>query len=189
MKFKIVISRYNENIDWILPFEDLFIIYNKGNDNLPQMNSIIRLDNVGRESHTYLQYIIDNYDNLPEYVLFIQGNPFDDTPDIINKINNFIENDMNFDFQFLSNDIIQTSLSGCTHHSGLPLIGCYFLLFGELNGSLNFEFGRGAQFVVSKKNILKRDKDFYRKAIMLLEHSVCPIEGFVFERFWKLIFT
>jgi hypothetical protein len=31
------------------------------------------LPNVGREAHTYLTYIIDNYDRLPEYVMFCQG--------------------------------------------------------------------------------------------------------------------
>jgi len=30
-------------------------------------------ENVGREGHAYLEYIIDNYDNLPTHILFSQG--------------------------------------------------------------------------------------------------------------------
>jgi hypothetical protein len=189
MNLKIVISRYNENLEWILPYEDLFVVYNKGDNNINYIKDYKNLDNIGRESHTYIQYIIDNYDNLPDYVMFLQGNPFDHTPDILDKINYYNNNNDNFDFKFLSHDIIKVNLSGCKHHPNLPLIGVYFLLFGELIGNLNFEFGRGAQFIVNKNNILKKEKSFYEKIILLLEHSVCPIEGFVFERFWKLIFT
>jgi hypothetical protein len=51
-----------------------------------------------------------------------------------------------------------------------------------------FKFGAGAQFIVSKQNILKRDKNFYSKIVELLEYSVNPIEGFVIERFHEIIF-
>ena len=54
---------------------------------------------------------------------------------------------------------------------------------------MDFEFGAGAQFVVSKKLILKKPKSFYLKIIKLLENSKNPFEGYVKERFHKLIFT
>ena len=77
--YKIICSRFNEDIRWILPFIQNTIIINKGNDDLqyiPQ-NNIIKYLNEGREGGTYLKFIIDNYENLPDYILFIQGNPFD----------------------------------------------------------------------------------------------------------------
>ncbi len=54
---------------------------------------------------------------------------------------------------------------------------------------MKFKFGAGAQFIVSKKNILQRPKEFYLKIIEMLENDINPIEGFVIERFHKLIFN
>jgi hypothetical protein len=36
---------------------------------------------------------------------------------------------------------------------------------------------------------LKRPKEFYLKLIKLLEYSVNPMEGYVIERFHKIIFN
>lgn len=70
--YTVVVARYNEDISWIKPIEDHCVIYNKGTTlNIP--NEII-IPNVGRESETYLHYIIDNYDSLPEIIVFTQGN-------------------------------------------------------------------------------------------------------------------
>jgi len=90
----IVIARYNENVDWLNRLIEQhnwinkIVIFNKGEDDInnkqPHIISIVNLSNKGREGETYLNYIIDNYDTLPEHVWFIQANPFDHSPDIIN---------------------------------------------------------------------------------------------------------
>jgi hypothetical protein len=54
---------------------------------------------------------------------------------------------------------------------------------------MSFEFGTGAQFIVSKKQILKHSKEFYLNIVNLLSSCINPIEGYVFERFHKIIFT
>lgn len=89
----IIISRYSENIDWINQMIDLnkwirnIIIFNKGEDDLlitrPDIVIEYKMDNIGREGDTYLQYIINNYDDLPEHIWFLQANPFDHSPDFI----------------------------------------------------------------------------------------------------------
>jgi hypothetical protein len=80
-KIEFVISRYNENLEWLN--EDFFsnndipiIVYNKGindNINIKKEYKIINLENVGRESHTYLYHIINNYDNLADTTIFLPG--------------------------------------------------------------------------------------------------------------------
>ena len=185
-KIKIIVARFNENINWTKEFTNI-IIYNKGNQ-LNIENEIL-LDNLGRECHTYYKYIYDNYDNLSDYTIFLQGNPFDHSPNIINTLWNHIINiDLNIDFDFLSEKILKCNLSGCIHKSDLLLCDIYEKLFNDKKYSMEFDFGQGGQFIVSKSTILSKPKDFYFKIIKLLDYSIDPIEGHIIERFHKLIF-
>jgi len=78
--YDIVVARYNEPLTWLdylTPEQKAHIkVYNKGPDDLP-CPVTEKLPNVGREGHTYLWYIIQNYERLPDYLIFIQANPFD----------------------------------------------------------------------------------------------------------------
>jgi hypothetical protein len=186
----IIVARYNEDIEWTKNFSNV-LVYNKG-QHIDGYNEKL-LENVGREGHTYYKYIYDNYDNLEEYTVFLQGNPFDHSPNIIHNLTELINsensNSLNTNFHFLSERIIDCNLSGCVWDMSLPLKDVYEKLFGERKESMGFQFGQGAQFIVSKKQILSRPKDFYLKIIDLLKTENCPIEGFVIERFHKLIFS
>ena len=186
MNFCIVVARYNENIKWTEQFSNV-IIYNKGPPLKGKYNEIY-LNNVGREGHTYYKHIYDNYENLSDYTIFLQGNPFDHSRNIISNLKKYVNNkELNIDFEFLSEMISECNLDGCKHHRGLPLISCYEKIFNEKKENMNFNFGLGAQFIVAKKKILQRPKDFYLKIIKMLEYSKRPIEGCVIERFHKLI--
>ena len=150
MIFSIVIARYNEELKWTKQFSNV-TIYNKGTPLTDDFNEI-SLNNVGREGHTYYKHIYDNYDVLADYTIFLQANPFDHSPNIISNLNNYINNpDLNIDFEFLSENILTCNLSGCKYHRGLPLIDNYEKIFGEKKENMKFEFGAGAQFIVSKK--------------------------------------
>ena len=188
MNFCIVVARYNENLEWTKNFLNV-IVYNKGNPLSDDFNQKY-LNNVGREGHTYYTHIYDNYDNLADYTIFLQGNPFDHSPNIISNLNKYVNNtNLSIDFEFLSEHVLHCNLTGCSHHSGLPLIDTYEKIFGERNKNMDFKFGAGAQFIVSKKKILQRPKEFYLKIIEMLNKDINPIEGFVIERFHKLIFN
>lgn len=80
MSFKIkaflVVSRFNENVDWIHDFTDDYIVYNKG-EPLPDTIKQIMSRNVGGNQYDIFRHILLNYDNLPELLAFVQGNPFD----------------------------------------------------------------------------------------------------------------
>lgn len=186
MKICIVVARYNEDLEWTKQFPNV-IIYNKGAP-LPDIFNQIMLNNVGREGHTYYKHICDNYDNLADYTIFLQGNPFDHSPNIITNLNICINQNLNIDFEFLSERILYCNLSGCPHHFGIPLIETYEKVFNERKECMAFIFGAGAQFIVSKQKILQRPKEFYLNIVKILENDVNPIEGFAIERFHKLIF-
>jgi hypothetical protein len=187
---KIIVARYSENMEWTIPFENV-IIYNKG-EPIQYPNEIF-LPNVGREGHTFYTYIYENYDNLDDYTIFLQGNPFDHSPNIIETLQNLIirnkTGELNETFILISERIIDCNLTGCKFHYGLPMQDIYEYLFNKRIVDLPFIFGAGAQFLVSKEQILSRPKEFYLKIIKMLDYHSHPIEGFVIERFHPLIFS
>lgn len=86
---------------------------------------------------------------------------------------------------------MKCNLTGCLRRGArqLPLIDIYEKLFGQRKTEMPFEFGAGAQFIVSRKQIHNRPKEFYMKIIELLQHEIGPRDGYIIERFHKLIFT
>jgi hypothetical protein len=182
----IVVARYNEDISWTKELSNV-VIYNKGED-LDTFHNEIKLDNVGREAHTYFKHICDNYDNLGEYTAFLQGNPFDHSPNIIQTLKKYTDGNIELGFDFLSEKILECSLNGCYYHPSLPLRQTYEHIFKNKGDDKSFIFGAGAQFIVSKKQILKHPREFYLNILNLVEKDICPIEAYVLERFYKLIF-
>ena len=84
-----VVARYKEDIEWVMAYNDIVIIYNKGPDlNLP-FKKIIKLENIGREGHTYLHHIIENYNNLSNKTIFTQGSPFEHNNTILFGVDNY----------------------------------------------------------------------------------------------------
>lgn len=87
----IVVSRYNENLDWIHEVANHFefiLVFNKGAPiTLNVSNSVvIPCHNVGREGETYLRYIKQYFDVLPTYTIFTQGDPFTHNPNMIQTL-------------------------------------------------------------------------------------------------------
>lgn len=105
----IVIARYNEDIEWSNKYLSNVLIINKG-DKIEGIKNQIFYPNVGREGHSYYKYIVDNYDNLDDYIIFLQGNPLDHSPDIINILDTFMEN-YNKDKENFMNIIINTNIN------------------------------------------------------------------------------
>ena len=190
MSFRIIVARYNEDVEWTKQFQNV-IIYNKGEELNNNYNEIF-LNNMGREGHTYYKYICDNYENLEDYTIFLQGSPFDHSPNIISNLTNYINNkELSIDFEFLSEQIHYSSLDlecsrywQCTHiHQDWERV------FSVNRENQECIFGAGAQFIVSKNKILKNTKNFYENIVKMLEHAIDPLEGYNIERFHKYIFN
>lgn len=97
--FKLIVARYNENINWTKTIQNC-LIYNKGKEDIVSNHTIKLLENIGREGETYLNHIINNYDNLDDYTIFCQGDPFEHAPTLVNILEKYSKN-FN-DFQPLS---------------------------------------------------------------------------------------
>lgn len=137
MSTTLVCARYNEDINWLAPLiNENIIIYNKGEDDLHifPKNKVIRLPNLGREGGTFILYIIQNYHQLNEYTMFIQGNPVDHINctdplgSLQSVINQFHEN-KNFNFKYISTHFIHASKSEVKNYcSGIPHLGSDYIL-------------------------------------------------------------
>ena len=191
-----VIARYNENIEWTCYLPNLFL-YSKGD----AIQDSIPLSNVGREGHTFYHHIVTHYHKLPDYLICIQGNPFDHSPDLFASLQHYF-NYPKGAYVPLSKKIVEEDMNdGSTWHwnlhswyYGLPSIPkdlpkqIYTQLFGKKKMPKRVSYGAGAQFIVSKTSILKHPIEFYQSIVDLLSKSSNPVEGFVIERFHGLIF-
>jgi hypothetical protein len=94
MKKSIVISHYNENLDWVhtIPNDISIYLYTKGNcvisPSILKRVIFCKLENTGNEQHTYFHHIFHNYKNLnsDDIVYFIQANPFDHCKNVYEKL-------------------------------------------------------------------------------------------------------
>ncbi len=168
----LVISHYEEDLSWTKSVnKDISIVVIEK-----------KPENIGRESHAYFKYIIENYDNLSGKYIFCQGNPFDHCRDFITKVNMGTP----MDFIQLSTSFITNNIHGLPHHP-FPLRGdiVWKALFDtEIPSQINF--GVGAQFIVSADVIKGRDLAFYKSCYDI--HCVIDEAPWIFERIWGFIF-
>ena len=68
-------AHYNEDLSWLKPVLDYCKVYTKGGPkSAPEPSfEVEALENIGREGHTYLHHIVENYDSLKDITLFTQG--------------------------------------------------------------------------------------------------------------------
>ena len=200
---RFVIARYGEDINWVPPLLKRFpgskcTVYNKGSTEVPMDESyeVLHLDNVGRESHTYLHHMIENYesdeDTGDEITVFLQGHPFDHCTGstLYDSIYRGVVDIMKgSSFENIGTQIIRIE-------DGIPKF--HMAIKDELQKTCTdlmstclpkeFEFSAGALFMTPRSSISKRDLCFYHKARDMLSHEVNPVRGFCFERLWSLIF-
>lgn len=169
---EIVVARYSEDLGWTEDHKDFVTVYNKGDD---EVDGSISLKNIGRESHTYLYHIVNNYDNLSEYTCFLQGDPNPHT----SKLDQFLEyilesNELIPEFFWISNRIV----NGDFEYKKEPYFAkfknikyAYEKIFDKKPEIDKFTFGAGAQFCVSKNRIRQRPLSFYKNILDIFEHN------------------
>ena len=207
MKKCLVIARFNENLDWIKEHKDYkIIVYNKGKEILDNENfDVINLKNVGRESHTYLYHIVNNYEKLDDVNIFLQGRindlnsmAFLNPNDYLKNINKFgfsvsrygllgpfhwswnvgVDKDIRYQDKWISNEISRSNI-------GFR----YFAkkLFPDI--PLFVATSYSGCFAVKKDLIKQNEIGFYKKLLNILSKNKDPIEGHYMERLWCYIFT
>jgi hypothetical protein len=177
----IIIAKYKEDISWIEQINIPYIIYNKGHLIEPLPN-VINVENKGRESDTYLQFIISNYQNLPDKIVLCQGDPFGHCKDFLEKVSLINEFE---GITYLSDWIVEEDLEGRPYAHGYGMVD----MLNALNIPLNvdkFIFPAGAQYIVPKKSILNKSKLWWEKCYEC--HNNNNLSPWIFERIWPIIF-
>ena len=210
-----VISRYNEDLNWIneYPFNQInYIVYNKGiNHNFNKKNiiKIVDLKNVGRCDHTYLYHIINNYDNLDDITIFLPGsldmiNKKIFAVDLINKILEYnkgviltqkfikIFNKNLYNFEVNNYNATYGKNKELNPEKKIykstirPFGKWYEDKFKNFNIEYTMQFGI---FSVDKKDILQFNKEYYNKFLIDVSNSSNPEAGHYIEKSWVSIFN
>jgi hypothetical protein len=175
---ELVVARYKENVGWLRGFDWMNpIVYNKG-----QRDSANPLPNVGREAHTYLHHIIQNYERLADVTVFLQANPFDHVPDIQKHL---LRLERCCSFREFSSELIVEDSRGEPSHPGIPFASMYEDLLGKDVPEV-FVCRTAACFAASASTIRSRPWDFYERALELtVSHE---FGAHAMERLWQFIF-
>lgn len=68
-ELELVVAQIDEDISWSAPYAAVRTIYTKGTLD----EAAIKLPNVGREQHSYLEHLVRHYDDLAERTVFMHG--------------------------------------------------------------------------------------------------------------------
>lgn len=193
---KMIVAKYKEDVSWLSKCTKVnnFVVYDKSGESNPEY---IPLENIGREAHTYLHHIINNYDNLDDIMIFSQGYPFDHCPTFIEDLDEYLsasekQNYKSFcKFPFTIQDNYEVCFEAFHKTDPRPIFKDFLEKifhkkdFGIVTGHFC------ALFALKKQVILKYSKEFYiylsnlnitfEYGPWLMERVWCPIFEFQFN--------
>lgn len=211
---QIVISRYNEKLEWLneYPFNEFsYIVYNKGSNNnfvTTNVTNIIELPNVGRCDHTYIYHIVTKFDSLAPITVFLPGS-IDGMELKKNKAIKILENIKRYKIPIflgtISNNVKEQFNNftldewSCTNKDNYilnpenKLCPAIIRPFGKW---FQFHFGNitvkywciHGIFSVHKFDIIKHPIERYQNLLAGVERHSNPEVGHYIERSWAAIF-
>tara|TARA_A100001015_G_C15018806_1_gene726917 strand:- start:68 stop:763 length:696 start_codon:yes stop_codon:yes gene_type:complete len=203
----LIISRFKEDISWLNSYKEFKLyIYNKG-DEVAYNNckNIINIPNLGRESHTWLYHIVNNYNKLEDINIFLQGSIDDLGCMAFENPNEYCKNINKYGFavkrygllgplHWENNIDIQKDSrykkdweEGKISKSDIGFRKFAKSIFPEIPIFVATSYG--GCFALKKETIHKYDIEFYRHLLKILGKHINPIEGHYMERLWCYMFT
>ena len=167
MSVRVVVAKYTEDVSWTSGLKHKVTIYDKSNS---PIDGSIPLKNVGREAETFLRHIVNNYNNLDDVTVFVQGNPFEhmqrlvgwrlitlpsEKERVVEKINKEVHSESEFSSLY---QVIYNVPNGTNGQNPRLFWKSYT---GETYEQ--FTVSPGAQYVVPKQYILKRPIEFWKR--------------------------
>ena len=198
--FHIVLSRFSEDVNWIKNFRSfncIVYVYNKGKEikeNFPENVRVINIPNIAYEDYAYLEYIVSNWNNFPEHVVFMQCNMdhnlsiYEDLSHM-NSMNGYVNLNSRMGFNAAHDDdenpnyslqkINDVTMEGfeiqiqiirdyyCMNEEKLYQSFCRLFDIMPLT-PIYFSFG--ANFHISRENILRNPLSRYQRILKCIQH-------------------
>ena len=193
MTIDVVVARFNEDVGWTakLRHDARVLFYDKGES---RCLGSTRLPNVGREAHTYLWHIVDNYMRFPDWTFFTQGDPnrhmpFSHLQGIINgfpatwfRSALWIESGPMF---FVNRPVCFEGVTeGENQEKG---VGDVWRELFEGEPPVAMVFAPAAIFAISRARLESRSLSFYKLAMELASRRARG--AWEFERLWAYLWT
>lgn len=186
---KIVSSHFGEDVSWLDSSEFSYLVVSKGHE-IPRVRDFVTIDNRGLEFGSYLWYILNYWDDLPDRIAFIHGhlNSYHQQHSVDQQIRNLADSD----FAFLNG-----SFSLALHRFDLnhPWFGWNF---GAMWNFLGLDSIRaaplvastipGTQSIISRDLIKSRGKFFWERILNCMHHESHYHLALVMEIAWPTIF-
>lgn len=218
MKQQIVVAHFDEDWGWVKQTGIPAVICDKGEhvrplhihaeweDGCMEQDGTKHywLPNVGRESHSYLYHIVENYDRLADTTLFTQAKLHDHFPKSNFNIVDLFKGGEGISGMRLATGLKEWDQDGRLMHWGkwLDQYNEGALLRSELSmpewfqKHLNLDINAlgsiayfpGAIFAITKETILRRPKEFYQSLLNDLSHHFNPEKAHYMERSWCYLF-
>ena len=209
VKMHVVVSKYKEDTSWTKQLKYPVFVYTK-EDISSKYNIPV---NKGNEASTYLKYIIDHYDQLPEYVAFVHGHESDwhhnesmlRLNDITMPENGYINLNDGSNRKMIHYDenndvIINDYVDKLLNPSSPRNVSNYNMntwykeyIYPRLGSIKQYNLHNDnwcAQFIVSRERILQHPKSFYEKQYQFLMTTdvINHWSSRYYEWTWGLIF-
>ncbi len=156
MDYHIVVSYNNQDITWTNTVKNLTSHKNEN------------------EFETFLEYIIENYETLPSYLVLLKGNPFNKTitPENINQqieglLSRFGGVQVCDAVPFFNKPTIEG-------HYPTPEIRAPNYYYQIFKGNIpeSFEYNSQNQYILSRDSIRNRPVGFYNEVLLMLKNDV-----------------
>lgn len=205
------VSYYEGSLDLLKYAGNDFFVYFKGAENRAAYEAFSDtrkawIPNTGYNLHAYLDFIVRNYENLPDIVVFCKNSTY---PRHVSEAafarlsqrsvyTPIVDPEswvgMRFPVAVLSSagDLLEINDSWYTRNRR----GRYFdsfnaffsFVFTGAECPTYLRFGPGGNLVVPRSNILLRSRDFYRNLLSFIDYEPLAVESYFVERAFDAIF-
>ena len=200
-----VVSQWNNDVSWIEEYTNDYVIYDKSNT-LPDGPKIIKCENTGHNLFDIFHYVYTNYDNLPKYVAFLEGHPWDHcNREKFDRIigNKFFtclesyENAPDYHAAMKASDGGWQEINNNWYIIDHPRRE--FSMFQSYNEALDYvfenpyhpqfvRFAPGGMYLVERERLLHYSRDFWKRLMEIVSKHANQAEAYIFERMLWSIF-
>lgn len=190
----IVSSHFKEDLTWLKSANwDVSVIDHEGSQP-PAFEPLVVIPNRGNESSSYIRYIIDNWDNLPDYMAFVHGHEYAHHQKYKEPMLELIERAVltGDDYIPLNGYWLSEPSPSCVKSDYYLQIAKYWYLFEpwiKRYPNENLLTDACGQFIVSRNKIQRYPFEAWQSWYQALTHPDTHKElGFVFEYTWHYLF-